>query len=459
MKNANVFFEVACLTELSRSLSGLDLSKKKWFKKADRRILGESLQKFIAYNRASFDYLDVTPSVSGTDQKSSIVFRTSRFIGTVPLRAPDTGKQIGDFVVSPRFIGRDRFADYIEILDLLGNEISPETVDSIPLASGRNFRPPFYLEAAKFIRSLERIVQRPWKKFDTVEAMSHVPAGQINWTRYVQHEYKPERRLNFPIRKNVLSELHREFAQLRYVFDICRRELSSMSTPQKVRASFRERIFFLENRLYFHKPIATELIALRANDNPDLCACKLQANRILKREAAASTAWRVDFNDVFEKFVQHVFRELARSIGGRLSVNPRILARTQNYYAWELRHLEPDAILRADDFVAFVDAKYKSHLFNKFETSQLLREDFRHDLHQVLAYSSFAQSGNRVAIICYPATEVDAKMTRFRDALNDATNRVLIVGIPLKRGAITEVVRKIGSELDQVRVEFQRSRS
>ena len=103
------------------------------------------------------------------DQNILLVFRSSSFIGTIPLRASDTGKQIGDFVVMPRFTGRDRFEDYIEILNLLGKEISPEVIDSLPLASGKNFRPPLYLEAVKFIASLEAVLSRPWRKFDNVE--------------------------------------------------------------------------------------------------------------------------------------------------------------------------------------------------------------------------------------------------------------------------------------------------
>ncbi len=155
---------------------------------AHKNFLAEAPQKFVAYNRTSFEFLEIIPTIVGSDQNTSIVFRTSRYIGAIPLPAPDTGKQIGDFVVGPRFVGRDRFVDYIEILDLLGSEISPEVIDSLPLVSGRNFRPPFYLEAAKFISSLERMLRRPWGKFDSVEVISGVPLGQINWKKYIQHE-------------------------------------------------------------------------------------------------------------------------------------------------------------------------------------------------------------------------------------------------------------------------------
>ena len=167
-KPLDVFCEIACLTEQSSQLSGIYLQKK-WFKNADKRVIGQYLQKFIDYNSSSFNFLGVKPLISGTDQNTSLSFRSTSYIGTIPLRSSDTGKQIGDFVVMPRFIGKNRFEDYIEILNLLGTEISPEFADSLPLASGRNFRPPLYLEAIKFIASLEDLLKKSWRKFNNIE--------------------------------------------------------------------------------------------------------------------------------------------------------------------------------------------------------------------------------------------------------------------------------------------------
>jgi hypothetical protein len=149
-QSLDVFCEIPCLTERSKSLKGIALQKK-WFKAADKRIMGQYLQKFIVYNKRYLDFLGVSPFITGSDQDISICFRSSNFIGAIPLRSPDTGKQIGDFVVTPKFSGKDRYSDYIKIVNLLKREINPETIDSKPLASGRIFQPPLYLEAFKFI--------------------------------------------------------------------------------------------------------------------------------------------------------------------------------------------------------------------------------------------------------------------------------------------------------------------
>lgn len=445
-----LFCDIPCLTERSGALSGIELCKK-WFKGADKRIPGEALQKFAVYNSHSFGFLEVTPFIVGTDHRASIAFRSTRFIGTIPLRAPDTGKQIGDFVVSPRFVGRERYEDYIEILDLLGSEISPEFVDSLPLVSGRNFRPPFYLEAVKFVKALEEMLRRHWRKFDSVDQISDIPQGQVNWNKYILHESEARNKLRFPVQRNVLSELHREFGQIRFVFDTCSKELLSPTTPQKIRAAFRSRLSFIEKRLYLHKPIPTNVIWQRASDSPAVKECKWEANKILRREFDHSTAWRVDFNDVFEKFVQHIFKEVARAIGGKVFANAQIQTRAIRYFSWELRHLEPDVVLLTEDLIAFIDAKYKSHLFNRFEDTDLLKSDFRSDLHQVLAYTSFTETGKKLGMICYPASEIEVKTTKFKNGLNGASNRIMIVGIPLRRNVIRDAVGLIVRELTAVR--------
>jgi hypothetical protein len=448
-KPLDVFCEIPCLTEQSIRLSGIALQKK-WFKSADKRILAQYFQKFIDYNSKLFNFLGVQPYVIGTDLNTSLAFRTSGFIGSIPLRSSDTGKQIGDFVVTPRFSSRDRFEDYIEILDLLGTEISPEVVNSLPLASGKNFRPPLYLEAVKFIASLEQLSMRSWRKFDNLEKISYQPIGQINWTKYINNEYKAENRLSFPVKTNILSEFHNEYAEIRYVFDICKSELLSVNTPPRIKNTIRAKISFLEERLYYHKPKVTNKITLRFADSPTVKYCKEQANKILNYNLVDSTAWRIDFSDVFEKFVQHIFKEVAKETGGRLYPNFKFHSRTLKHFSWELKHVEPDAIYQKDDILVFIDAKYKSNLYNKYDQSEILKESHRNDLHQILAYSSFSKTDYKYGFLCYPSGQIEIKSIQYKNGINQAISTIFILGVPLKKDVINEAKRLLIYELKEI---------
>ena len=446
-KPLDVFCEVPCLTEQSRQLSGIALQKK-WFKSADKRIIGQYLQKFIDYNSSQFKFIGVQPFIIGSDQNTSLTFRSSSFIGTIPLRASDTGKQIGDFVVMPRFTGRDRFEDYIEILNLLGTEISPEVIDSLPLASGKNFRPPLFLEAVKFINSLEALLSRPWRKFDNVEKISSQPSGQINWNKYINNEYKIENRLKFPTRKNILSEFHGEYAEIRYVFDICKNELLSSNTPQRIKNTIRVKLNFIEEKLYYHKPKETNNIVVKSSDSPTVKTCKEQANKILNFNLVDSTAWRVDFSDVFEKFVQYIFKAVAKETGGKLFANFKFHSKTSKHYSWELKHIEPDAIYQKENLLVFIDAKYKSNLYNKFDNSETLKDDHRNDLHQIMAYSSFSKTDLKYNFLCYPSEKVEIKTIEYKNGINEVINKISILGIPLKVSMVKELKIKLFHELE-----------
>ena len=81
-KSIDIFSEISCLTESSPHLSGLVLQKK-WFHSADKRIIGQYLQKFINYNIELFNFLGVQPFIIGLDQQASLCFRSSEFIGTI----------------------------------------------------------------------------------------------------------------------------------------------------------------------------------------------------------------------------------------------------------------------------------------------------------------------------------------------------------------------------------------
>ena len=78
-KALDVFCEVPCLTEQSRQLSGIALQKK-WFKSADKRIIGQYLQKFIDYNSSQFKFIGVQPFIIGSDQNTSVCIFLVRFL-------------------------------------------------------------------------------------------------------------------------------------------------------------------------------------------------------------------------------------------------------------------------------------------------------------------------------------------------------------------------------------------
>jgi hypothetical protein len=443
----NIFCEIPCLTEQSSFLSGLELQKK-WFKASDKRYLAEALQKFTGYNRDLLLFLGVTPIIMGHDRDVGLAFRTGPYVGTIPLRAPDTGKQIGDFVVVPRYVPkRDKFGDYIQILNLLNHKIEPNFVDSIPLASGRNFLPPLYYEALLYVKELVSFTKRAWHRFKSVEEIKGQPSSQINWKRYVEYNYDPKRRLDFPSYLNILNESHSEYQHLKYVYWLAKADILSRETPFRIKSAALGAISYLDERLFDIPVTKTRAIQMRLSDPPSVKSIKVAANRILQKNVQQGIAWRVDFAEVFERLVQYIFRLVSREIGGVLFENVKFRTHGEHLPVWTLGHLEPDAVLRKDNLLFFIDAKYKSHLLNRDSESEYLKEEHRHDLHQAIAYSSFDTSEKKHVFLVYPAFSPSLEFIDFYSPLNGGVIKVGIVGVPLDVSNAVAVKNLIHQEI------------
>ena len=102
----------------------------------------------------------------------------------------------------------------------------------------------------------------------------------------------------------------------------------------------------------------------------------------------------------------------------------------------------------------FIDAKYKSNLYNKFDTSEILKEDHRHDLHQIMAYSSFSKTGFKYGVLCYPSDKLEVKQKKFKNGINEVTNTIFMLGIPLKKGSLNEAKKLLMVELNDIEKKF-----
>ena len=153
-------------------------------------------------------------------------------------------------------------------------------------------------------------------------------------------------------------------------------------------------------------------------------------------------------HELFEQWVEALVRHWARGFGGRVTC-----ARKNDSMApirWErggkdsLSSLVPDVVVTTSDETIVFDAKYKGFLEEVDEaqwrdTSQLLRDDHRHDLHQVVAYSSMYQTERITVVLVYPLlfetwdylSKRGASMTKGRLEGPDRHINLVLAGIPV----------------------------
>jgi hypothetical protein len=176
-------------------------------------------------------------------------------------------------------------------------------------------KPPIYLEAINFVNLFEKAVKTKWNKFQTIKRIYRYPKYQVDWKAYIEKEFDPARKLLFPCNDNILSKFHSDFFELKYVYSIAKREITSFKTPSSIKYQYRDVLTYLDNALYdFPEKLINEL-QMHPSDPVTIKRLKVQGNKILKRSFEEITSWRIDFSLLFEKYVQFVFNQVSLEIG------------------------------------------------------------------------------------------------------------------------------------------------
>jgi hypothetical protein len=160
-------------------------------------------------------------------------------------------------------------------------------------------------------------------------------------------------------------------------------------------------------------------------------------------------AWCLPMHELFERWVEHLVRLWARGIGARVQSGrlheTLVPIRWKRPEARSLNSLIPDLVVQRGDRTWIVDAKYKGHWeeldeHRWAELADELRQEHRHDLHQVLAYASVLGAEQVTAILAYPMRLLlwqalaERNMTFTSATVNTGTRRLTIalIGLPLQ---------------------------
>ncbi len=419
-----------------------DKLKQSW-KWSDRSI--ESLmQRFIVLNQKNMSYLGISASIESVGGKPSIKLTTSKYIGTIPVVSPMNGKAVGDLIVTGRF-GEEAG----ELITLLDSSIKPEYSDEFRLVQDSQMTPPIFMECCKYIDTYLEAEHFKWQKFTNVIKTEHQPQGSTLWSEYALRTAKnPLEFSTFKNKRNILTIDHPEWAQLNYVLKIAINELESPRAPIRIRAIYSSRIDQLKIRLKDRKILPTENIQQRMSDPYIIKRLKDLANIILGNKSNEKLAWRMDYAEFFERYVQYLLADVAKKKGARGINNPHYSIQTRNLPPWGLHYLEPDLVLRKDQELVVVDAKYKSHIFNWNDDSNELKETFRHDFHQVLAYCSLNSTSTKQALLVYPFSDFTSRKLTVNNPMTHSEVDIYLVGIPIEKNRINEIKVEFSKLID-----------
>lgn len=417
------------------SSNSFSMDKLKSLLSGDKRRFERDIQKLISLNRKAFDYLGIEArGIYDDNFKYSLCLSSSEYSGVVPIRSAGTGLVCGHLKVVGRYS-----EEIDEILPLLRDEdFTPEFDNTMLIGADVAVALPKYIECAKYIDKYEQADHFHWQKFSNKNISQNRPRN-TNWTRYSLKSYNPHNALKYPNKINELTTEHSEWAELQYVLTLAIAELRSKKAPASLRGHYADIIGRLEQKFDRRDLRAVSHIKVHSSDPIIIKELKNIANLILADTSDIRCAWRVDNSRFFERYVQYLFAQLAHKRGARVINNPHFGISGQKP-VWALKYLEPDLVMTKGGEQVIVDAKYKSHMYNWNSNSAELHDTFREDFYQVLAYSSFSSAQQKKTIIVYPYRKFRYYATTVHSSLNDCENKAFLVGLPIKKSAITDVV-------------------
>ena len=410
----------------------------------------------IAANSPQFHALAVTPTLVPETDQISVYLRPSGAIGSIPLRSPTTRKVVGGLVVRPRF----GWNDIGPLLQEIGWTASPRLLP-FPLVPGAANEVPPWVLAGPIIERFRALLRELTPGFRWQVEPRQSPRGQILWDRYQNEQLRLGRFHELPCRFPDLGPDLLLRGMIRWGIEVVRRSLAGWVATDPIARRLTELAAELSLKIVDAQvivPSKAQLDAILLTSNLPSFALRrgMQALAWLVDERGLAgtaqndgLAWCLPMHELFERWVEHLIRLWARGIGAQVRsgrVHETLVPiHWRQAAASSLNSLIPDLVVQRGPRTWIVDAKYKGH-FEELderrwaELAEELRQEHRHDLHQVLAYASVVGAEQVTTVLAYPMRfhtwqKLAERNRTFTSAtVNTGTRRLTIalVGLPLQ---------------------------
>lgn len=388
--------------------------------------------QFITQNRPLLGLLDVSVRRDYDGGDVRLLIESNSSVGAVPLVSPFTAKPDYGLVVQPRF----PWAGIGPMLAEMGWLVSPTPL-RLPLLKRSERRVPPWVLSFMVLARLKVLLDRLERRFEFTDQERLAPKGTVLWQQYAIRNLPRGQFLAVPCTFPDLRDDRHLKGAIRFTIE---RQLQSLET-QRQHAAFVHKLIALAESLLFKvravpacRPSPRDIEAwLRRPLRSEALLEGLQAiDWTVEERGLAGLSdlegipWAMPMELFFEAWVETVLRAVAMRTGGRLRTGRN--RETVSPLAWEppysgsQRSLVPDLVFELEGCTLIVDAKYKRH-WEELQQGRwaakedVLREEHRQDLLQILAYANLAESPLAVCCLVYPCSVATWESLRQRRRL------------------------------------------
>lgn len=375
--------------------------------------------QFITQNRPIFDLLDVSVRRDYDGNDVRLLIESGSAVGAVPLVSPFTARPDYGLVVQPRF----PWPGIGPMLAEMGWLVSPTPL-RLPLLKRSERRVPPWVLSFMVLARLKALLDQLERRFEIVEQQRLAPKGSVKWPQYASRSLPRGQFLVVPCTFPDLRDDRQLKGAIRFTIE---RQVRSLET-QREQGAFVHKLMALAESLLLKvrsvqacRPSPRDIDMwlrrpLRAHvlfDGLQAIDWTVEERGLAGLSDLAGIPWTMPMELFFEAWVETVLRAVAIRTGGRLRVGRK--RETVSPLAWEppyhgsQRFLLPDHVFELEGCTLVIDAKYKRH-WDELQQGRwsgkedMLREEHRRDLLQVLAYANLAEAPLTVCCLMYPCS-------------------------------------------------------
>jgi len=377
------------------------------------------LEQFETQNRSLFSLMDVRLARLYDGSDVYVTLDAGNVVGAIPLFSPTSGMLDYGLVIQPRF----PWPGIGPMLAEMGWRIAPTPL-RLPLLRRSERKIPPWVISCMVLARLKALLDSLCRRFELVDENRSAPRGTVRWSQYATQYLARGQFLSVPCTFPDLRDDRLLVGAIRYSLEKQRSALES----QRENGGFVHQLIALCNELLRwvqHNPpflpspntmaswLQRPLRIQHFRDGLQAIEWTIEDRGLAGVSDLEGIPWRMPMEQFFEAWVETVFRSVAREIGADLRVGRR--RETVHPIDWEPSYLGsqkaliPDIWLNWGSATLIVDAKYKRH-WDELEDNawgsveDMVREQHRSDLFQVLAYANLARTARVIVCLAYPCT-------------------------------------------------------
>ncbi len=366
--------------------------------------------QFIKQNRRLANVLGVALGLEYDGRDVHLRVTSSNQVGAVPLVSPVTARNDFGLLVKPRFA----WDGIGPMLSRMGWRVAPAPL-KLPLLKRSERQVPRWVLASMILTRVAALLETLDRRFELVDEVRAAPRGSVQWGRYATEHLSRAQFLSVPCRFPDLRDDRLLLGAIRHTLQLQLQALEG----QRGHGAFILRLIewtqlLLQRvgRVPIHIPSSSSFALwhqrpLRSDaflDGLQAIEWTVDERMLAGLSDLEGVPWRLPMDQFFESWVETVGGMAARATGGTIrSARQR---QTTHAIQWQSgssrtqQSLMPDLWLEWPGTTLVIDAKYKAH-WDRFDLEHV-REEHRHDLHQVLAYAALASTPRVIACLAYP---------------------------------------------------------